>query len=193
MLNHSTRKRAVTAAVAIALAGASFISLSGVGQAGPSSFPPITVSKTNAVSNAQHGDSITVSGDGCTQAVANGPSVTVWLAQGAVDNSSPLSTDLVGTGSAGLPDGTGHWSVVFSVQGGGALALDSGTYTLRVGCYANGVSTIDGAALVYAGQLITINGSGEPTTTTTAAPTTTTTVATPPTVQPVQAAPTFTG
>jgi hypothetical protein len=64
--------------------------------------------------------------------------------------------------------------------------------TMRAGCYQAGETSIDAAALVYAGQFIEINGEEQPTTTTTSTTVTTEPTA-PPAAQPVAAAPSFTG
>ena len=118
----------------------------------------LTLSKTTAVSNADHGDQIQVSATGCTPAVGN--LINVLLFPGAFGPAEvPPINDLVGAGYA--PDTSGDWSGSFPIPGGGASALTPGQYTIRAGCFPNGSGT---AAFWYANAVITItDGSVTPT------------------------------
>jgi hypothetical protein len=152
----------------------------------------LTLSKTTAVSNTDHGDQIQVSATGCTPAVGN--LVNVLLFKGAFGPADvPPINDLEGAGYA--PDASGNWSGSFPIPGGGSSALTPGQYTIRAGCFPTGSGT---AAFWYANAIITItDGSVTPTTSpdTSVEPTTlpVTTTAPPASQAAVAGRPDFTG
>lgn len=187
-------RRAVAAIVVVAALGAASLFVASPVGAVPALLD-LTLSKTTAVSNADHGDQIQVSATGCTPAVGN--LINVLLFQGAFGPAEvPPINDLEGAGYA--PNSSGDWSGSFPIPGGGSNALTPGQYTIRAGCFPTGSGT---AAFWYANAVITItDGSVTPTDppTTSAYTTTTpgqpvTTVASPASQAAVAARPAYTG
>jgi hypothetical protein len=135
-------------AVAAAIAATSLFIALPVGAVPP--LLELTLSKTTAVSNGDHGDQIQVSGTGCTPAVGN--LINVLLYKGAFGPADvPPINDLEGAGYS--PASSGDWSGSFPIPGGGALALTPGQYTIRAGCFPADSGT---AAFWYANAVITV-------------------------------------
>lgn len=149
----------------------------------------LTLSKTTAISNADQGDQIQVSGSGCTPAVGN--LINVLLFKGAFGPAEvPPINNLEGAGYA--PNSSGDWSGSFPIPGG-VNALTPGQYTIRAACFPPNSGT---AAFYYANVVITITDGSVPATdppTTTVATTPVTTTAAPASQAAVATSPAFTG
>lgn len=152
---------------------------------------PTWVVPSTAVSTPNHGSSITITGTECT---LNGASILLSLFHGAQASDWVWRTDPnnqpAGLGSSALPGGDGSWTAQYSIETG----LPEGVYTMTGECTND--PTNGSTGFYYSNVLITINATGQVTTTTTA-PTTTvanpTTTAAPAAAAAVATQPALTG
>ena len=128
-------------------------------QAADGDHPPLTLSKTNAVSNSDHGDSVSLSGDGCPV----GDGVIAYLLRGVVANDTTFAdipdSDEIQANSGPVVGSSGHASADLTIPGG-SLAVPSGTYSVRLVCYPPGDDLMDDWSVLFETRQITINGDG---------------------------------